>query len=655
MSSNFKTPLSVYVLYDKDNTKGSETYEKIYHLLCRNSSRPFEDGLDIPVFFRTDIANQITPIDINFSNKTIAILLVDDNMYCNTIWDEYIKELLVKQDNGALKIFAVKLSKYAFDINPLLQEEQFICLKNENIETDWHEFQIRLYDNILRYLKSYKVGQKLKIFISHSKKDKDHLGESTAISLRDYLRSDTKLDSFFDVNDILDGHQFAQQIQSGIASSLLVIIESDTYSEREWCRIEAISGKKNNVPSILVNVLNGVSSRTFPYLGNMPKIRFNGKWDDVIILLLRTALDQYYEKEYLEQLVMKCDLQNTSILPVPPELMNLINIEDNIKSILYPEPPLGREELEVLNKNGKITSFVTPSQLYSNMNKIQDKKIAISISETPEALTKGIGKAMFDDLSVEIARHLLVTGAKLVYGGDLRIGGFTKLLCDLSCQYGIKEKSDPSTIYFTNYFAWPIFNRLSKSDIAEFKYDRVEIVKTEIPKGVGEEDKGKFFEPTTPSKMFLWANSLSIMRKEMEENVNARIVLGGKIVNFKGRMAGVFEEAICAIQKKHPIYLLGGFGGASAQIVKLMKGETTAEKLFEEAKTNENYKNLIEYCQMSCLPTINYDELKKLENKDYQVLRNGLDKDENEILFNSINIPEIISLILKGINKAFNY
>ena len=76
MSSNFKTPLSVYVLYDKDNTKGSETYEKIYHLLCRNSSRPFEDGLDIPVFFRTDMANQITPIDINFSNKTIAILSV---------------------------------------------------------------------------------------------------------------------------------------------------------------------------------------------------------------------------------------------------------------------------------------------------------------------------------------------------------------------------------------------------------------------------------------------------------------------------------------------------------------------------------------------------------------------------------------------------
>ena len=655
MSSNFKTPLSVYVLYDKNNTKGSDTYEKIYHLLCRNSNRPFEDGLDIPVFFRTDIANQITPINTDFSNKTIALLLVDDNMYCNTIWGEYIKELLVKRDEGKLKIFAVKLSKYAFDINPRLQEEQFICLKDENIETDWHEFQIRLYDNILRYLKSCKVGEKLKLFISHSKKDKDHLGERMATSLRDYLRSDTKLDSFFDVNDILDGYQFAQQIQSGIASSLLVIIESDTYSEREWCRIEAISGKKNNVPSILVNILNGVSSRSFPYLGNMPKIRFNGKWDDVIILLLRTALDQYYQREYLEQLVMKCNLQNTYLLPIPPELMNLINIEDNIEAVLYPEPPLGSEELEVLGKNGKIKNFVTPSQLYSNMDKIQDKKIAISISETPEALTKGIGKAMFDDLSIEIARHLLVAGAKLVYGGDLRTGGFTKLLCDLSCQYGIKEKSTPGTVYFTNYFAWPIFNKLSKSDIAEFKYDRVEIVKTEIPKEIEEEDKGKFIEPTTPDKMFLWANSLSIMRKNMEENVNARIVLGGRTVNFKGRMAGIFEEVIYAIQKEHPIYLIGGFGGAAAQIVRLMKGEVTVEKLFEEARTSEDYESLIEYCQMNYLPTINYDELRILENSDYQILRNGLDQDENEILFNSINIPEIISLILKGVNNVFNY
>ena len=67
-----------------------------------------------------------------------------------------------------------------------------------------------------------------------------------------------------------------------------------------------------------------------------------------------------------------------------------------------------------------------------------------------------------------------------------------------------------------------------------------------------------------------WVAKLSILRGVWPEYLKRRFVL---------------------YRKKHPIYLLGGFGGASAQIVKLMKGETTAEKLFEEAKTNEDYKN----------------------------------------------------------------
>ena len=654
MNSNFKTPLSVYILYDNKNTDGEKTYEKIYHLLCRNSKRPFEDGLDIPVFFRTDIENKISPIDIQFSFRTVVILLVDVNMYTNEVWSDYIKELIKQQNNGLLKIFTVKLFQRAFDINQHLQQEQFICLKNDNIEIDWNEFQIRLYDNLLRYLKGYEPNQKLRLFISHSKKDIDNLGENTAMSLRDYLHSDTKLDSFFDVNDILDGYLFSQQIRSSLISSLLIIIESDTYSEREWCRIEAIIGKENNVPSILVNVLTGVAPRSFPYLGNMPKIRYNDNWDEVIILLLRTALDQYYEKEYLNQLVFKCNLQNTSTLSVPPELMNILDVESNIKTILYPEPPLGGEELEVLNKYGRIACFVTPSQLYSKQEKLLDKKIAISISESPEASTIGVGQAMFDDLSVEIARHLLVAGAKLVYGGDLRKGGFTDLFCELSCQYGIKEKSEPDTVYFTNYFAWPIYNKLSSSDLAEFKYDRVRIIKTGIPEGVSEEDKDTFVIPSSPKNMSLWADSLTIMRQKMEEDVNARVIMGGRTTGFKGRMAGIFEEAVCALKRNHPIYLLGGFGGASKQLIRLMRGETSVEGLFKEAMTSTEYQTLVEYSKTNLSTPINYEELKAFEYKDYRILQNGLNADENEVLFNSINIPEIISLILKGMNKIFN-
>ncbi len=653
MNSNFKTPPAIYILYDKENANGNKIYDRVYHLLCRNSNRPLEDGLNIPVFFRTNIDKRITPIDTDLSNKTIALLLVDSHMYLHTeIWNKYIEELLNKQSDSKLKIFAVKLHKYAFEINRSLQQEQFICLKNDDIEADWPEFEIRLYDNILRYLMSYKEGRKLKLFISYTQTDKDESGKTTATSLKNYLRSNTKLDSFFDFNDIADGSQFAQQIQLNIASSLLVIIESDSYSEREWCRIEAILGKKNSVPSIVVNISNGVVPRTFPYLGNMPKIRFNNKWNDVIILLLRTALNQFYEKEYLKQLVTKCNLQNTSALPAPPELLNLIYLNKGITSILYPEPPLGCEELEILKRNGKIADFFTPSQLYSKNKKLQNLKIAISVSDTPESLEMGIGKVMFDDFSVELARHLLIAGAQLVYGGDLRDGGFTKLFCDLSCQYGLKEHADLDAIYFTNYFPWPVYNKLTEEDEVKFKHDRVKIVKTEIPGGVNDNDKNKFIEPTTPYGMFLWASSLSIMRERMENDVDARVILGGRIVGFKGHMAGIFEEAVCAAHKKHPIYLLGGFGGASAQIIRLMKGGITARDLFEQAKTDDKYKQLIDYCQIDCLAPINYDNLEIFENKGYEILNNGLSEDENEILFNSINIVEIISLILNGLSKV---
>ena len=261
---------------------------------------------------------------------------------------------------------------------------------------------------------------------------------------------------------------------------------------------------------------------------------------------------------------------------------------------------------------------------------------------------------MFDDISVEIARHLLISGVQLVYGGDLRIGGFTKLFSDLSCQYGIKEKTNHDIKYFKNYFAWPIFNKLSKSDISEFKYNRVDVVKTRVPEEVNEEDKLKYVAPNTLENMFLWSRALTIMREEMENDVQARIILGGRDVGFKGRMAGIFEEALFALNQSHPIYLLGGFGGASAQIVKLMKGETSADELFEIAKKDVHYTNLITYCLENAKVAINYNELKAFEKKDYQILNNGLNQEENDILFDSINITEIISLILKGLTNVFN-
>lgn len=640
----FKTPLAVVVAYDKQFTGGLSIYEDLYHLLCRNANEPLIDGLDIPVYFQTNQEDD-TIYDVRKTinaDKIVVLLLVDLCMFNSSAWTNYINELVKDDKNGVVKALPVALCQYAFDINPELGKQQYIRLKNYDIRDCWQEFLIRFYDDLIRTICDSK--EKLQIFISHTKKDEDSLGVEKANELKTYLRADTKLNSFYDANDIIDGYSFGDQIEEHVKKSLLVILETATYSDREWCRIETIVGKEYHVPTVVVSLFNGTIPRTFPYLGNTPKIRFDKNWDEVIWLLLRTALDKFYEERYLE----KFKNADSKIIPMMPEFINIGKV-DGVNQILYPEPPLGNEELEVVKRQFPTIAFNTPSQIFSDSRFLDGKNVAISISESPDSSTLGIGKAMFEDLSVELARHLLISGAHLVYGGDLRPGGFTELFKDLTYQYGIYEKDKTLKNYFTNYLAWPIYIGMSPTTQAEYKSCRVICQKATIPNTIPSGLHDLMLPPTTVDNLYYWAESLKAMRQEMESNIDARIILGGRVIGFKGYMPGLYEEAINAANAKHPIYLLGGFGGAALRLIKLIKEETTSEKLFEECCSYRSYQEFVSYLDKE-KGEMNFKALDIFVN-NMGVLNNGLSDDENERLFVTTNVTEIIALVLKGLRS----
>lgn len=640
---DFKTPLAIVVAYDKQFTGGLSIYEDLYHLLCRNANEPLIDGLDIPVYFQTNQEDGII-YDVRKTinaDKVVVLLLVDLCMFNSSAWTNYINELVNDDKNGVVKVLPVALCQYAFDINHELGKQQYIRLKSYDIRVCWQEFLIRFYDDLIRTVCDSQ--EKLQIFISHTKKDEDHLGIEKANELKAHLRADTKLNSFYDANDILDGYSFGDQIKENVKKSLLVILETETYSDREWCRIEAIVGKENHVPTVVVSLFNGKIPRTFPYLGNTPKIRFEGNWDEVICLLLRTALDKYYEERYLENFRQA----NSKVIPMMPEFINIGKV-DGVDQILYPEPPLGNEELEVVKRQFPTITFNTPSQIFSASRFLEGKSVAISISESPDSSTLGIGKAMFEDLSVELARHLLISGAHLVYGGDLRPGGFTELFKDLAYQYGIYEKDKTLKNYFTNYLAWPIYIGMSPSTQAEYKSCRVLCQKSTIPDTIPTDLHSQMVPPSTVENLYYWAESLKAMRLEMESNIDARIILGGRVAGFKGYMPGLYEEAIIAANCKHPIFLLGGFGGAASRLIKLLKGETTSEKLFEECCSHHLYQEFVSYLDKE-KAEMNFNVLDVFSN-NMSVLKNGLSKEENEQLFVTTNVTEIIALVLKGLH-----
>lgn len=641
---DFKTPLAIVVAYDKQFTGGLSIYEDLYHLLCRNANEPLIDGLDIPVYFQTNQEDGITH-DIRKTinaDKVVVLLLVDLCMFNSSAWTNYINELVNDDKNGVIKVLPVALCQYAFDINQELGKQQYIRLKSYDIRACWQEFLIRFYDDLIRTVCDSQ--EKLQIFISHTKKDEDRLGIEKANELKAYLRADTKLNSFYDANDILDGYSFGDQIKENLKKSLLVILETSTYSDREWCRIEAIVGKEHYVPTVVVSLFNGMIPRTFPYLGNTPKIRFDGNWDEVICLLLRTALDKYYEERYLKNFSQA----NSKVIPMMPEFINIGKV-DGVNQILYPEPPLGNEELEVVNRLFPTITFNTPSQIFSASRFLEGKNVAISISESPGSSILGIGKAMFEDLSVELARHLLVSGAHLVYGGDLRPGGFTELFKDLTYQYGIYEKDKTLKNYFTNYLAWPIYVGMAPATQAEYKSCRVQCQKATIPDTIPTDLHGQMVPPSTVENLYYWAESLKTMRQEMESHIDARIILGGRITGFKGYMPGLYEEATNAAKVNHPIFLLGGFGGASARLIQMIKGETSSEKLFAECCSNHSYQDFVSYLDKE-KEEMNFKALDVFFN-NMDVLKNGLSKEENEQLFVTTNVTEIIALVLKGLHN----
>lgn len=633
-------PLATYVLYHSEYSEGEKAFEMIYQLLCRDIDRPLTDGIDIPVYLRTGKdGDEIKSIDFDESEKTAIIILIDERMFCSEVWRKYIDNLAEHADEKN-KIYGIGLYKYAFEISSKAEKIQAIKLNKDCFVDDWNLIQTRLLESFYRLLTNPE--QKIKLFISHAKKD----GLYEAKGLRDYLNSSTKLSTFFDENDILDGNDFAKQIEENVTSSLLVVLNSDIYADREWCRNEMLIAKRNDIPTVIVNCVKKRVKRTFPYIGNYPMVQYSDNWTEMIVVLLKTALNQVYQKQLLETIktrISKID----DFIPHNPELFSFINISNDKKNILYPEPPLGKEEQLVLTDFNNKISFVTPTEAMANdIDNLRDKRIAFSVSESDDLYQCGCAKAMLKDLVLELSRYILKAGGYLVYGGDLRKEGFTESFENFSYQYGEKEKAERQEKYFTNYFAWPIYLNITKSDEAEFIHRRVEPKFVDAPDGV---DSSVFIPPVGKDNLNIWAHSLTKMRKEMENDVDARIILGGRLSGFKGKYAGIIEEFLIASQKNHPIYLIGGFGGAAKAIVDIREGKDI--DLMNLAKKTSSYADFFAYYNDNNSDKIDYLLIEKHIIK--YTFNNGLTEKENETLFHTTNILEIVSLILKGLNNVF--
>jgi SLOG cluster2/TIR domain len=685
--NEYQPRLLIYVVWHPAFERGQKLAESIYAHFSRDPERTNARGLGIPVFFRSAAAAQgkaPPPIAVDAAQHTAIVVLVDPQMVIAEGWDAYVAELW-KQAGAAPdrhRLFPVAFDDTAYQLSPQIGAVNFIRLQGHSPDAGPGFLLNRLTNELGRLLtqrptlaivetKEVKSPPKMQLFISHAKLD----GEKTAILLRDYIHDNLALDTFFDAIDIAAGFRFEDEINAGIDTAAFVVVHTDAYASRVWCQHEVIRAKRHGRPVVVIHAIEEGEARSFPYIGNVPTIRWRSeepaRLEAVIGLVLREVLRSEYFQQHFDDLKKLFGVPDkVRALPRAPELLTCLALRaesDQVPYFVYPDPPLAKLELDLLielDPNLRLTTptllFARPSQPFALAGqKLEDAaagwRTGLSISDSADLPLRGFGPAHLRDAAAEFARFLLAAGATLAYGGDLRQGGFTEVLFELLTAY--RAISGEAVDAIQSYLAWPIHLDLDVTQRARLK-NTARLHEIPPPANLGIDAAGitsaKQVPPTTPENRVAWARSLTAMRERMNAEIHARLLLGGQARGL-GKYPGLAEEALLALRAGKPVYLIGAFGGCAEAVIEALRGNKPAALTLDYQATEDVPRAAIELYNSQVPPggePIDYPALTaEFEKVGVAGLNNGLDAEENERLCTTMHLPEMIALVLRGLGR----
>ena len=140
----------------------------------------------------------------------------------------------------------------------------------------------------------------------------------------------------------------------------------------------------------------------------------------------------------------------------------------------------------------------------------------------------------------------------------------------------------------------------------------------------------------------------------MNAEIHARLLLGGQARGL-GKYPGLAEEALLALRARKPVYLIGAFGGCAQAVIEALRGNKPAALTLDYQAAESVSGAAIELYNSQIPPggdSIDYIALTaEFERFGIAGLNNGLDAAENEGLFNTMNLPEMIALVLRGLGR----
>jgi hypothetical protein len=217
-----------------------------------------------------------------------------------------------------------------------------------------------------------EAPSRVRVFVSHTKHhsleepDNEH-----GPFLFDKVRKEilkTKLDAFFDAQDLQSGSQWETELNLNAANCALLMVRTDKYSGREWTQREVHLAKRAGVPIVGMYAFTEGEERGSFLMDHIPSVPCNVKKPRSGI---RTALNRLVD-EALKRALWNAQtiyLKENGFDWLPthaPEPLTLTpwlikhkreQPEDNHVWILHPDPPLGPKEREVVVELCELAGF----------------------------------------------------------------------------------------------------------------------------------------------------------------------------------------------------------------------------------------------------------------------------------------------------------
>jgi hypothetical protein len=387
-----RRPLQIYVAFHPNSPEGQLVALHLGRHFRERDPEADGEGLGIPVEFRSEASPSgvSANLDIARADHTAVVFLIDNVLLDQggSAWEALLASVLElsERSHGTITLYPVAMSPRAVAYGAVatagLQSLRWFDWDEDSVDFSKSD---RLVSHLThRLCVDVQVGwlaesepqapiddlvdkvDSVQIFLSHAKAD----GEDFAKRVRDRIFASTDLRSFFDVRNLPPARRWAPRLEHEIARSAFLAIHTDMFSSREWCCREVLYAKRHIRPTLVVNIMERGEQRSFPYLGNAPVLRVDGASVHHIDRAIARLLDQVLCFLLWERRTRDVAPAGGSVLALPraPEAADLAHLaaaKQLPTKIVYPDPPLARAELELLEALCPTVGFVSLTQLLS--------------------------------------------------------------------------------------------------------------------------------------------------------------------------------------------------------------------------------------------------------------------------------------------------